>query len=137
MSVLNSIQLKCAMFLHFFCRVVMASSCVKLCLRCRSLLWTWTVPSAWQHCTQFQGSTTFIRVINGPLSSKRYHTTTQAGSRWKHQMLYHSDLTAKHLSTEATNDKYAEELSKVNNNSPLVPITDNVPVTQSEITVGM
>lgn len=121
----------------------MASSCVQLCLRCRSLHWAKTVPRAWQHCTQLQNSTKVIRVptriINVRSSVRRNYTTTNVGQIWKHQMLYHNDLTAKHLSTKATDDKYTEEQSKVNvvtYNSPLAPITDPN-VTQNQIPVGM
>lgn len=130
--------------LIFFSIVVMALSCMQLCLRCRSLLCTKTGLVTRHHYTQFWDSTTVIgvptRIVNGPLSIRWNHTETQTRHRWKHQMLFHSALTAKHLSTEATEEKYTEELSKtsvVTYSSPLVPITNNVPVTQSQMTIGM
>ncbi|XP_026202670.1 transcription termination factor 3, mitochondrial [Anabas testudineus] len=122
----------------------MALACMQLCLRCRSLLCTKTGLVTWHHYTQFWDSTTVIgvptRIVNGPLSIRWNRTETQTRHRWKHQMLFHSALTAKHLSTEATEEKYTEELSKtsvVTYSSPLVPITNNVPVTQSQMTIDL
>lgn len=54
-------------------------------------------------------------------------------------MLSYSDLTAKHLSTKAAEDKYTEELSKIDvvaYNNPLVPVRNNVPLTPSQMSLG-
>lgn len=54
-------------------------------------------------------------------------------------MFCYSDLTTKHLATEAKEDKDIEELSGANvvvYKSPLSPIRDAVPVTESRISLG-
>lgn len=55
-------------------------------------------------------------------------------------MFCYSDLTAKHLATEVKEDKDIEELSRVQvvaYKSSLLPIRDAMPVTESQVSLGM
>ncbi|XP_040909001.1 transcription termination factor 3, mitochondrial [Toxotes jaculatrix] len=114
----------------------MASSCAQLCLRCRSLLCSKTVATTWQHATQVHYCTTVARVATKIQNGSSFFTgnqcSTQTRQRWKRQMFCYSDLMAKHLATEAKEDKFTEELSKtdVAFGSPLLPLSDAVPVNE-------
>lgn len=127
----------------FPCRVVMASTCAQLCLKCRSLLCSKTVATTWQYSTQVCHCTTVTRVatkiLNGSSFFRGNHRTTQARQRWKQQIFCYSDLMAKHLATEAKEDKSTEELSRtdaVAYKSHLLPIRDAVPVSESQMPLG-
>lgn len=138
-SYLNGMTL----MIFFSYRIAMASSCTQLCLQCRSLLRSKTVASTWQYSTQVRHCTTVIRlptkVLNGSSVIRGNLTATQARQRWKQQVFCYSDLTAKHLATEAKEDKDVEESSGahvVAYKSPLLPIRDAVPVTESQMSLG-
>lgn len=121
----------------------MASSCTQLCLQCRSLIRSKTVASTWQYSARVRHCTTVTRsptkFLNGSLVIRGNLTATQARQRWKQQAFCYSDLTAKHLAAEAKEDKDIEELSGANvvaYKSPLLPIRDAAPVTESQISLG-
>ncbi|CAB1457031.1 unnamed protein product [Pleuronectes platessa] len=68
------------------------------------------------------------------------HRATQARQRWKQQMFYYSDLSAKHLATEAKEDKSTEESSRtdvVAYRSPLSPIRDAVPGNENQMSLDL
>nr|XP_019946417.1 PREDICTED: transcription termination factor 3, mitochondrial [Paralichthys olivaceus] len=118
----------------------MGSSSAQLCLRCRSLLCS--VPPASntlvRHCTM--ASSAASRILKGTSIFTGNHRTTQARQRWKQQMLYYSDLSDKHLATEAKEDKFTEELSRtdvVAYKSPLSPIRDAVPVNENQMPLDL
>lgn len=114
-------------------RAVMASSCAQLCLRCRTLLRQKTLAVTWQCSFQFGDSPAFIRTC-----TRGIHTAAEARQGWKHQKFSHTELTPKHFSTEASEDKCKEKLTKIDvqYNDSLVPIIDNVPETQSQISLS-
>ncbi|XP_026156212.1 transcription termination factor 3, mitochondrial [Mastacembelus armatus] len=121
----------------------MASSCAQLCLRCRSLL-SKTVAVTWQHPAQVRHCTTSISVSTKILDRSSFIrgncSTTQARQRWKHQMFYYSDLTAKHQTAEVKEEKSTEELSKsdiVAYKNHLLPITDAIPVTEIQMSLDL
>ncbi|XP_018553600.1 transcription termination factor 3, mitochondrial isoform X1 [Lates calcarifer] len=115
----------------FLCRVTMASSCAQLCLKCRSLLCSKTVATTWQHSTQVRHCRTvtpvITKVLNGSSFFSGNHRTSPASQRWKQQMFCYSELSVKHLATEAKEDKFKEELSRadvVAYKSPLLPVNE-------------
>ncbi|XP_029299795.1 transcription termination factor 3, mitochondrial isoform X2 [Cottoperca gobio] len=115
-----------------------------LCLQGRSLLGSKTVARNWQYYTQVCHCITVTRVptkiLNGSSINKGNHTTPQARQRWKQQMFCYSDLAAKHLATEAKENKDVEGVSTadvVENKSPLLPIRDAVSVTESQISFDL
>lgn len=141
-STLNVIPIKPLCFSFFF-RVIMASCCTQLCLQCRRLLPPQMVARTWRYSTQLGHCTTVTglppKILNGPTVVRGDHTVAEARQRWKQQMFCYSDFTAKHLATEAKEDKDIEELSRavdVAYKSPLMPIRDAVPVTESQISLG-
>ncbi|KAM6903651.1 transcription termination factor 3, mitochondrial isoform 1-T2 [Lycodopsis pacificus] len=120
--------------------MAMASSCTQLCLQCRSLLCSKTVANTWQYYTQVRHCIRVTRVptkiLDGSSIIKGNRVTNQAREMWKQQMFCYSDLAAKHLATEAKEDKAVEETSRadvVAYKSPLLPIRDAV----SEIQVSL
>ncbi|XP_074468419.1 transcription termination factor 3, mitochondrial isoform X1 [Sebastes fasciatus] len=122
----------------------MASSCTQLCLQCRSLLCSKTVASTCRYYTQVRHCITVTgvptKILNGSSIIKGNQTTTQARQRWKQQMFCYSDLAAKHLATEVKEAKDVEETSRadvVAYKSPLLPIRDAVPVTESQISLDL
>lgn len=124
----NLTNMPCSFFL---CRVTMASSCAQLCLKCRSLLCSKTVATTWQHSTQVRHCRTvtpvITKVLNGSSFFSGNHRTSPASQRWKQQMFCYSELSVKHLATEAKEDKFKEELSRadvVAYKSPLLPVNE-------------
>ncbi|XP_010736239.2 transcription termination factor 3, mitochondrial [Larimichthys crocea] len=122
----------------------MASCCTQLCLQCRRLLPPQMVARTWRYSTQLGHCTTVTglppKILNGPTVVRGDHTVAEARQRWKQQMFCYSDFTAKHLATEAKEDKDIEELSRavdVAYKSPLMPIRDAVPVTESQISLDL
>lgn len=70
---------------------------------------------------------------------RRGHTVAEARQQWKQQIFCYSDLTAKRLATEAMEDKDIEQLSRadvVAYKSPLMPVRDAVPLTESQMSLG-
>ncbi len=54
-------------------------------------------------------------------------------------MLYYSDLTTKHLATDAKEDKDDKDLSRADvvlHKSPLLPVRDAAPVTENQLPLG-
>lgn len=122
----------------------MASSCTQLCLKCRNLLCSKSVASVWHYSTQVRHCTKVAslptKILNGSSVIKGNHKTTQARQQWKQQMFCYSDFAVRHLATEAKEDKEIEELPRddaVAYKSPLVPITDAVPVTESPASLDL
>lgn len=137
---MHATQIICA---NLFDRITMASSCAQLCLRCRSLLSSKTATLTWQQSTQVRHCTAVSRVpnkiLNGSLFTSGNHTTPRARQIWKQQACYYSDFTTKHLKTEAK-DEHIEELLKMDvvpYKSPLLPIRDAAPVTESQMPLGI
>lgn len=133
------LTLKCDLF---SCRIVMASSCIQRCLQCRSLLCSGTVANTWLYSAQlhhFTATCLPLKIPNGSSVIRENDRTTQARERWKQKVVFYSDLTAKHLATEAKEDKNAEEPSRadiVAYKSPLLPMKDAVPVNESQMSLG-
>ncbi|XP_038581858.1 transcription termination factor 3, mitochondrial [Micropterus salmoides] len=122
----------------------MASSCTQLCLQGRCLLRSRTVASTWQYSTQVRHCTTVTRlptrILNGSSLIKGNHTATQVRQRWKQQMFSYSDFATKHLASDAKEDKAIEELSSANvvaYKSPLLPIRDAVPMSESQMPIDL
>ncbi|XP_062265384.1 transcription termination factor 3, mitochondrial [Platichthys flesus] len=122
----------------------MGSSYGQVCLRCRSLLCSVPAASTWKcstqvrHCTTV--SSTASKILDGSSIFTGNHRTTQARQRWKQQMFYYSDLSAKHLATEAKEDKFTEESSRtdvVAYRSPLSPIREDVPVNENQMPLDL
>ncbi|XP_041811682.1 transcription termination factor 3, mitochondrial [Chelmon rostratus] len=114
----------------------MASSCTQLCLKCRGLLCSKTVASAWSYSTQLRHCTKVAilpaKILNGSSAIEGNHTTT-GRQQWKQQMFCYSDLTAKHLATEAKESNDIEDLSRADVVAyKTAPIRDAVPVTESQ-----
>ncbi|XP_056271060.1 transcription termination factor 3, mitochondrial [Pseudoliparis swirei] len=112
--------------------IAMASSCTRLCLRCRSRLCSKTVASTWQYYTQVRNCIRVTRVptqiLDGSSVIKGNHIMNQA-RQCNQQMFRYSDLAAKHLATEAKGDIGVEETSGadvVAYKSTLLPIRDAV-----------
>lgn len=125
-------------------RIIMASSCAQLCLRCRSLLSSKTATLTWQQSTQIQHCTVVSRISNKILNGSSFisgiHTTTRARQIWKQQTCYYSDFSTKHLETEAKEYEHTEELLRtdvVPYKSPLLPIRDAAPVTENQMSLGI
>ncbi|XP_069032026.1 transcription termination factor 3, mitochondrial [Embiotoca jacksoni] len=118
--------------------MTMATTCAQLCLRCRSPLCSKILAGTWQYCTQVRHCISVTRAptkISNGLFIRENHTTTQTRPRWKQQMCYYNDLTAKYLTTEAKEDKYTEDLSRIDvvaYESPVLPTRDAVPVTEKQ-----
>lgn len=124
----------------FHCRFAMASSCTQLCLKCRGLLCSKTVASAWNYSTQLRHCTKVAilpaKILNGSSAIEGNHTTT-GRQQWKQQMFCYSDLTAKHLATEAKESNDIEDLSRADVVAyKTAPIRDAVPVTESQTSFG-
>lgn len=125
-------------------RINMASSCTQLSLQCRRLLCSKTVACARWYSTQLSYCSTDTRlptkILNGSLASRGTHSMTWTRQRWKPQMDCFSDFTtAKHLSTGTEEGKDIKELStahSVRHKSPLLPIRDAAPVTESQMPLG-
>lgn len=114
----------------------MSSSCVKLCLQCRSLLSVRTVAVTWP-CRNVAGVAK--KILNGSSSISGCQRKSPARQIWKQQMCYYSDLTTKHLETEVKEDNLAEGLSGadvVSYKSHLLEIRDTVPATEGPVSLG-
>nr|XP_046273474.1 transcription termination factor 3, mitochondrial isoform X2 [Scatophagus argus] len=122
----------------------MASFCTQLGLQCRSFLCSKTVASIWWYPTQIRHCTTVTKlptkILNGSSVISGNNIKTQARQRWKQQMFCYSDFSAKHMETEAKEDKGIEELSRPNVEAyrgPLLPIREAVPVTESQMSLDL
>ncbi|XP_071356542.1 transcription termination factor 3, mitochondrial [Trachinotus anak] len=122
----------------------MTSSCAQLCLRCRSLLCPKTLATTWQYSTPVRHCTTVtnvaIKIPSGFSFFMGTHRTNQTRQRWKKQMIGYGELTAKHLATDAKEDKFTEELSRtdvVAYKSPLLPIRDAGPLNESQMPLDL
>ncbi|KAF3707447.1 Transcription termination factor 3, mitochondrial Mitochondrial transcription termination factor 3 [Channa argus] len=117
----------------------MALSFGQLCMRCRSLFCTKTLAVTWQHSNQVQYCSTVIgepaKTLNGSSFISKNHTS-QSRQRWQHKIFFQSDLTVKHLATEATEEK-GPKTDVVAYKSPLLPIKDTLPATESQASVGL
>lgn len=119
----------------------MASPCAQICLGCRNLLFTKSLGLTWlcsSHISHCSAVTTVT--VNGPSFVRDNHTSATVRQRWKHQIFCHSDITSRHLTTEATEDKCTQVFSKNNvvaYKSPLFPVRDTVSVTESQMSLGM
>ncbi|XP_067356922.1 transcription termination factor 3, mitochondrial isoform X3 [Channa argus] len=118
--------------------VPMALSFGQLCMRCRSLFCTKTLAVTWQHSNQVQYCSTVIgepaKTLNGSSFISKNHTS-QSRQRWQHKIFFQSDLTVKHLATEATEEK-GPKTDVVAYKSPLLPIKDTLPATESQASVA-
>lgn len=108
-----------------FYRVTMSSTCAQLCLRCIGVLCSKT--STRLHCLQFQHR--FIRTASSASVNRGVFTNgslrTQPKQKFKQQMCYYNNCTAKYLTTDAKENKY-ESLAKTDSSeySPaLLPTT--------------
>uniref|UniRef100_A0A3Q0RVS6 Transcription termination factor 3, mitochondrial n=1 Tax=Amphilophus citrinellus TaxID=61819 RepID=A0A3Q0RVS6_AMPCI len=117
----------------------MASICAQLCLRGTGPLYSKTVSNTWQYYTQVQQWMKLTRVptkVSNGLSIRENHTAL-ARLSWKQQICFYSDSTAttQHLTTEAKEGNYTEELSRtdVACKTQLLPTRDAVPVTEHHI----
>ncbi|XP_075995156.1 transcription termination factor 3, mitochondrial [Genypterus blacodes] len=114
----------------------MVSSCAHLCQRCTSLL---RFRITWQSVTHVQLCTAAIKAsVKLPYESSlipENNTTARTRQRWKQQICYYSDLTAKHLTPEATGNKDKELLRSevVTYESPVTQIRD----AESQITLDL
>ncbi|KAM9385256.1 transcription termination factor 3, mitochondrial [Pholidichthys leucotaenia] len=116
--------------------MMMASVCVQLCLRYTRPFCSKKVRSTSQCYTQVQhciaASKLLTKISNG-LFIRGNCTSTQSRLRWKQQLCFYSNMTAKNLTTEAKEVKDGEKLSKthiIGHSAPLVPTSDAVPVSQ-------
>ncbi|XP_047461200.1 transcription termination factor 3, mitochondrial [Mugil cephalus] len=108
----------------------MTSVCAQLCLRGRSSVCSKAVTSTWTCYAQVRRTTTRVPF------TRENHTTAQGRLRWKQQMRYCSDLTAKYLTTEAKEDNDKEKLSTTDvivHKSPLLPTKDALPPTENQM----
>ncbi|XP_017277629.1 transcription termination factor 3, mitochondrial [Kryptolebias marmoratus] len=117
--------------------MTMSSACAQLCLRCRGFLCSKT--STRLHYIQPQiciiRTANSASVSNG-LFTNRKLTATQIRQRLKQHMCYYNDLTAKHLTTEAKENKHAEILTRTDDaeySPALLPTTDALPVPENKI----
>uniref|UniRef100_A0A1A8GGW9 Transcription termination factor 3, mitochondrial n=1 Tax=Nothobranchius korthausae TaxID=1143690 RepID=A0A1A8GGW9_9TELE len=116
------------------------STSAKLCLRWRGLLFSKT--STRLQCFQVQrciSAASSASISNG-LFLKHNLTTTHTIIKIKHQKCCYNNLTAKHLTTEAKDDKYKEDLSRtdVTEYKPaLLPRTDAFSVSEHGISLDL
>lgn len=119
-------------------RISMSSICAQLCLRCIGVLCTKT---STRHFIQSQHHV--IRTASSASVSSRFFTNgsltaTQSRQRFKRQMCYYNDSTAKYLTTEAKENKY-EGLAKTDSPelSPALLLTTNtLPMPENWICLG-
>uniref|UniRef100_A0A3Q3XLV7 Transcription termination factor 3, mitochondrial n=1 Tax=Mola mola TaxID=94237 RepID=A0A3Q3XLV7_MOLML len=121
----------------------MALSCTQQCLRCRNLLFSKTLASAWQYSTQLGYFTTEAslptKIIHASSIIRGSHIKTKAKHKWTQQILCFNNFTAKHMSTEPTGRQDVEELSKadISHESSLLPIIDAGPATKSQMPLDL
>ncbi|KAK2830380.1 hypothetical protein Q5P01_018311 [Channa striata] len=117
----------------------MASSFAQLCLRCRRPFCPKTMAVTWQHSSQVRHCHRNIgesaKSLNGSVFVRKNHTTNSRQT-WQHKMLFYGNITEKHLSTVATEDK-CTKTDVVAYKSPLLPIRDTLPLNESQDLVDL
>ncbi|KAM9838764.1 transcription termination factor 3, mitochondrial [Aulostomus maculatus] len=105
----------------------MASSCARLCLKCRGFL-SFNTAAANQHRITVPRVPT--RFLCGSSFISGNHTKSEAGKIPRQQTRVYSNAPAQHLGTEAKEDKSMEQLSRNNVLAPkshLLPMKDVMP----------
>lgn len=119
----------------------MASTCARLCLRCRGLLCS--KASLWQQHRQFRHYFTVTKEsakISNGLFITGSHTAVQTILGWEQKMCRYNNFTAKYLTTKAKEDKYTQDSSRtdiVAYNSTLMPTSDSLPMDQNQISLDL
>lgn len=111
----------------------MASTCAKLCQRCRGAL-SCKATTGWSY-VQLRHCMTTIKesTVTGP------HTASQTRLWRKPKTCDYYCLTAKYLTTEAKENNYKEELYRtdiVPRKTSVISGPDVLPVTKNEVSLG-
>lgn len=117
----------------------MASSCSKLCLRCRSFLCSKTATTLWKYSTQARhcipGTRIPVNFLHGFPVPSEDHKMAQTKLKWKQQVLFYSNLSAGHQTTKDKEDKVSKD-DLVAHKNPSLPVIDAVVATESNMLLG-